>query len=541
MDNDQLVTIIAGLDSRLRRLENKLYGADGPVVHETRETPQIATPRPRVQKAPSDSTNLLGILGVGCLVVAMILLIKFSIDSGWLNPYRQLLLAALFGGSLVAVPFLVKSDDRTYVSLLPSAGIVILHLTLYGGVFYHRIVDPVVGLWSVWAIGALSLWLLTTFKEDIFAIFAIAGTYLGSFLLKDSFADFWTLTIHLLVWDLVFAGMAIKLKNRSLISLAAYFSLGLVVFLASALPEINLSLAKQIAILQLAQILVFAIFTSIYSVKHKIILTEREAWMLFPVFMFFYGQEFYFINLIGQNYATGFSLFFAGTILLIYNMARKKIGREHLESSGAVLTFVAVMILHSVYFVMLGDLARLYFGLGLMGVLFYFREQMKSTTMMGTLALSIFVIGFSTMLILIRTGDLSLNQTIVFGFIYGVAFFAGFKKSKNVFLLSVANISIIFAICRLKDLIGEIWIGPLCVAYAFACLLMALKWSDKLLARAALPVIVFAIGRFWAFNFSNLSPLERIISLIVMGGLIYAGGLVYRKIPNMQSHSKLSN
>ena len=104
--------------------------------------------------------------------------------------------------------------------------------------------------------------------------------------------------------------------------------------------------------------------------------------------------------------------------------------------------------------------------------------------------------------------------------------------------MTVANILVVVSICRLKDVIGEIWVGPLCVAYAFGCLIMAFKGSDKVLAQASLPVVVFAIGRFVFFNFSNLSPLERIISLLVMGALIYAGGYVYRKIPDAVKTSR---
>jgi uncharacterized membrane protein len=541
MDQDQLTdlkTIIAGLDSRLRRIENKLYAPEEPParVEHVAHVRVAPTPRPRpaYKKESSEPTNLLGILGVGCLIVAMILLIKFSVDSGWLTPYRQLLLAALFGGSLISIPFFVDSKDKTYISLLPSAGIVILHLTVYGAVFFHQVVEPVTGLYLVWAVGALSLWLLSIFNEDIFAIFAIAGTYLGSYLLKDNFADLTAIAFPIIVWDIIFAAFAVKLKNRSLISIAAYFSLGLVVFFSFSMGQVSVIQAQQIATIQLIQIMIFAVSTGVFSVVNKSILREHDAMMLFPVFLFFYGQEFYFIDLINPTYATIFSLAFAATILAIYGIARSRLGKEHLESSGVVLTLVSVMFFHSVYFVSLGVVGQLIFGLALMAVLGLLGKTLQGPAMLGPKLLSFLVIGHAIMLVVTGPGELSATSLLVFGFLYGALFFTGYQTTKNNILMTVANILVVVSICRLKDVIGEIWVGPLCVAYAFGCLIMALKGSDKVLAQASLPVVVFAIGRFVFFNFSNLSPLERIISLLVMGALIYAGGYVYRKIPSAE-------
>lgn len=539
MDQDQLSefrTIVAGLDSRLRRLENKLYGSDEvvtPAPHAaTTPRPRIVTPPSEREKRQSEPTNLLGILGVGCLIVAMILLIKFSIDSGWLNPHRQVLLAAVFGASLISIPFFIGSNDKSYVSLLPSAGIVVLHLTIYGSIFLHHIIDPVMGLWLIWAVGMLSLWLLSTFNEDIFAIFAIAGTYAGSYLLKDSFVDVSKVAVHIILWDLVFATFAIKLRNRSLISIAAYFSLGLVVFFAFSMDTLTVDAARQIATIQLIQILIFAVATGVYSVSNKLILREREAWMLFPVFIFFYGQEFYFLNWINATYATLFSLAFAVVILGIYGLARMRLGKAHLESSSAVLTFVSVMVFHSVYFVMLDDLGKLFFGLFVILNFAFFKEAINSPAMVGTKVLSLLIAGYSMMLILANPGTFTDAQGLMLGLAYATALLGGYKASKNIILVSVANVMVVVAICRLGTIIGESWVGPICVAYGFGCLIVALKDSDKLLARAALPVMVFAIGRFLIFNFGSLAPGPRIVSLLVMGALIYGGGFVYRKIPS---------
>ncbi len=549
MDENQLSefkTIIAGLDSRLTRLESKLSPKNQPELPSTPTPPMpkdgslaqasmnIPTTREKPKPRPKqeEPSNLLGIVGVGCLMVAMILLIKFSVDSGWLTPFRQLVIAALFGGTLIALPFYIKSGDAGYIAQLPAAGIVVLHLTVYGSIFYHQLIDPMVGIWLVWAVGILSLWLLNKFKEDIFAILAIAGTYAGSYILRDYFSDFSAIAFHLIVWDIIFATFGIKLKNRTIICVAAYFSLGIGVLFALSGGSLSSERAQQLAIIQFFQIMVFAIATAIYSVRNKTILSETEAWQLIPVFLFFYGQEFYLLDLINPNFATIFSLAFATAILVIYWMARTRLGKEHLESSSAVLTLISIMFFHSIYFVKLGDVGKLFFGLGLMILLGLLNKIVTSRAMKGTLALSILLIGYSAFIIFKNPEGMPGNYILGFGFAYGVAMLIGYKFTPTQFLITAANVMIVLSIVRLKDLIGETWIGPLCVAYAFGCLIMALSKTDKALASAALPVIFFAIGRFVFFNFSNLSPLERIISLVAMGGMIYAGGFIYRRIPN---------
>ena len=535
MNQDQyseLKEMMHSLADRIEDVEKQLQLAKPRQV-----TPYIApTKKAPVAKAPVEKakpSNILGIVGVACFILAMILLIKFSIDSGWLNPARQLLLAALFGGSLIAIPHYFEFKDKAYISLLPAAGVVVLHLTIYGAIFFHQILSPSFGIWPVSAVGVLSLWLLKKNNEVIYALLAIAGTYLGSFILKESFSDLSAFALHLIAWDLAFVTFGILLKNRALISITAYFSLGLVAILALNSPLHQLDeVCLQFAVLQLIQILIIAYATATYSIKNKSGLSEDDAWQLFPVFLFFYGQEFYLIDLINPSWATIFSLSFAAVIFAIYWNARRRLGKDHLESSSSVLTFITIMIFHSLYFVTFDFTGKMLFGIGLMMVMGLFSDGFKKSSMKGVSTLSMLVISCSMIFLLFNTENAPDGSLVGFGLIYGVMLLAGYKASSLSLLPALANVMIVTAICRLDHFIAEIWIGPLCVGYAFLNLIIALKGQDKALGKASFPVIFFAIGRFLFLNFSDLSQGERIISLIIMGALIYAGGFVYRQIPD---------
>jgi uncharacterized membrane protein len=491
---------------------------------------QPIRPHPRRSAARMKETeqpvNLLGLVGVGCIIIAVILLIKFSIDSGWLNPLRQVFLAGLFGGSLIAAPFIFKNKD-SYLSQLPATGVVVLHLSIYGAIFYHHLLSPSIGIWMVWGVGLISLRLLETFKHDVFALLSIAGVYLGSFILKDNFHELTTVAVHFLVWDMIFAGYSIKLKNRSLITIAAYFSLAIMTLMSFK----GMESTGEAVIIQLCQILIFSLGTALYTTKNKLILSESESWQLFPVYLFFYGIEFHLLSKLNPAYATFFSLGFGVLVLALYLFAKNRSGKAHLNSSPAVLSLVAIMFFHSIYFVKLTDQGRIIFSLVLLVFLGLIEQRLRDERFKPLSFIFLIVVGYSFMLLLANPSNLEHSFIITMGGIYAAIMLVGYRISRQAILLPFANLMIVVAISRLSHFIGEMSVGPLLVGYGFLSLFFAYLRADKLLGQAALPVIFFAIGRFFYFNFSQLTQGERIISLIIMGALIYAGGFFYKSIP----------
>lgn len=389
----ELEQLILKLDARLSRLEGQLSPKSTPVS----APPPIPRKLEAKARAPS---NLLGIVGVACLVLAMILLIKFSIDSGWLTPMRQLILATLFGSSLVAAPFVLKMSDREYLSLLPAGGVVILHLTNYGGIFYHGIISPLTGIFLVWGIGLLSLWLLTRFRHDAYGFLAIAGTYIGSAFLKTSFPSLVPMALNILIWDIIFTVFAIQLKNRNLISIAAYFSLGVVALFQLDPSGGGQDLAPSFALIQFLQILVYSLGTAYYSVINQKPMTEKEAWQLFPVYLFFYGLEFHILDSINPLMATIFSITFSLILLGLYFYARKDAKDESLASTDSLSTLVGLILLHSIYIVNINDLGKIIFGLVPLALIGFYGKRLKSLNLGGLQILSYFILGYSTLLLI---------------------------------------------------------------------------------------------------------------------------------------------
>ena len=420
----ELELLIGRLDTRLTRLERQL-GVKEPQQQPKARTVEVPPPTPDISSAPKVYSNLLGIVGVACLILAMILLIKFSIDSGWLTPLRQLLLATLFGASLIGAPLVLKVSDKAYLSLLPAGGVVILHLTNYGAIFYHQLMNPILGIIAVWGIGFLSIWLLNKFRHDVYGILAISGTYLGSALVKLSFSSILPIALNILAWDIIFTVLAVHLKNRLFICITAYFALG-VVAIYHGIDSATLG-DGACAVIQFLQILVFTLGTAWYSIRNKETLTVKESWQLFPVYLFFYGLEFSLLDAINPLYATIFSIAFSIILLGVYYFTRKRTTQNQFESSHAIFTLSGVMLLHSVYLVNLNDLGKMIFGLIPLVLIGLYGKRLKEERFYGPLGLCLLVLGFSTILVVFNPSKLFSAGIISLGMIYGASVFYGYK------------------------------------------------------------------------------------------------------------------
>jgi len=476
------------------------------------------------------SRNFLGMVGVACILLASLLLIKFTIDSGWLTPFRQLVLAGLFGTSLIAVPFFVNFADKKYISQMPAMGVIVLNLVVYGAVFYHKMMGPFVGLICISAIGFLSLWLLQKIEEDLYAALSIVGTYLGAFLLSSAFKKIYTLGAFLTVWDITFVLYAINLQRRQMIAIAGYLALGLVGMWGIAATKGEL---YQIISIQIIQFLIFANGTSMYSTINKQTLTSKETWKFFPIVIFFYGQLYYFFDRIQHSYATVFAVAFAAFLFAIYKYAQKKLD-QNLESRDMVYTSITLIFAHAIYIAEFNDMARMVTILVFLGAFTFLKDKFEKSTLPRGAKITIgilILLGYISVLFEEHRMD-ALSLMIyggAFGFI-GLILRGKLEGSKSALVMYMAHAQMVTCIWRLKEYIPDVYIAPLWILYAFGILVWAVKCSDELLAKGAIPLVVVGLGRFMLFQFWDLATLQKIVSLFVMGGLIFAGGYLYRKV-----------
>ena len=123
-------------------------------------------------------------------------------------------MAALFGAVLIVIPFLKRFDNLAYISQLPAVGIVVLNLTVMGGVFFHDVINPSAAILLVSAIGILAMTLVYIFNFETYAVLSIFGTYFGALALKSGFPSKLAFVGFIMIWNFVYCYFAILLKRR---------------------------------------------------------------------------------------------------------------------------------------------------------------------------------------------------------------------------------------------------------------------------------------------------------------------------------------
>ncbi|MCM2265331.1 MAG: DUF2339 domain-containing protein, partial [Desulfuromonadales bacterium] len=193
---DEVTAKLAAIEQRLLRLEARLDHLDAETGGQERVAEAMkfsfeeipARPAPaRRWTAPAPKpfpvTELLGWGGVAALVLAAAYLVKLGVDLGWLTPSRQVLLAALGGLVLIGTGVALRRADRQYASLLPAGGVAILFLASYGAHLFYRLIPFGAALAAVILICLVSLWLCHHFQSELYAFFAVAGSYSAPLLL----------------------------------------------------------------------------------------------------------------------------------------------------------------------------------------------------------------------------------------------------------------------------------------------------------------------------------------------------------------------
>ena len=419
-------TRISAIESKLDYLTSKLDSD----IQTQNTAPQINVNTPSDLIAESKKTTtikkpitvgkFLGYAGAGCLILAIILLAQLSINSGWLTPQRELVISALFGMSLIALPFIKKFKDTNYISQLPAVGIVVFHLTVMGAVYFHKLMDPSAGILFISAIGIISLALLYQFEYESYAVISIVGTYFGAIALYSGFQNRLAFVVFLIVWNIIYCMFAIHLKKRAIILLVSYLALGLVAFEVIRVDPSNVGYLKAAGV-QAIQFIIFLIAVIIYSVKNKMPLKQNEAWLFFPLVLFFYFIEYNFIGRVGENYATAMAVAFSAILLSLYKYARNRAGEESLDSSEILYTVLATIFAHSIFFSLLDGREQVLTGFLMVIIIALFHKKISGVKRFRGAALIIgLVVGYATLQVFIGEKDLTTNFMIVMGALFAL-------------------------------------------------------------------------------------------------------------------------
>ncbi len=546
---NKLDRVINDIDYRLTRIEEHLG-----ISHEIKEFAEKTnnlnkklSSNENIQKTKSssfkfDSSSVLALVGISFVILAGVFFIKNSIESGWLTPSLQIILAAATGISFFFLPQFFPRAEQEYGAILAGAGTTILHLTWLGAFFYHKVMSAHSALICASLVGILSL--LAKFKSGnrIYVLIAMAGTYLSAPLIGYDYNNIKILSIFLIIWNISFSLTSIIFKRRDILFFASYFAVFTVILLSGD-PKVDYNYIELLS-LQLIQFLIFASAMFYFSFNHKQNLSSDEGVAILPLLLLFYISVSFLVSRINPAIAPWIGMVIGLVVLGVYFFAKKSLSDE-LKSAAALTTFSSITFVHSFYFQLLDIAYRPIVGL-IIGVfvLFGLQKSIKSKKYLlwplGIL-FSTFIYGAITTMIAFKSSYNNFGYNLIYGLVVLGAIIILTSKneiksklsSEVILFYGFAHLEIMLGLYRLSEKLS--WSGALFVTitwgfYAIIILLLSYWKRDKILGNSALVILLAVSLKAFFYDLRETGSLIRIVCLFAEGLLIYFCGWIFKKM-----------
>lgn len=535
MSPEEVEQRFQGIEKRLAFIES-LIPPDAKPVARPAPPPRpaaAAAPPPVAGDRPSLVTSFLGWGGAVALVMAAAYLIRLAIESGWLTPMRQVAFAVLFGLVLIAMGFILRTVNRQYAGLLPAGGVAILFLSIYGAHLFYGFIQATPAAVAVVSVCLISLWLCRAFESDLYALFAVAGSYSAPFLISGA-PSVTDLVIYFSAWSVVFSVFSIWHGRRLIYLLALYLALiGFDFIFRSRAPDAWIAAI----VFQMVQFAIFGIATVVYSIRNQSPLDTGSAWAHLPALLIFYFLQYALLNRhlpeLAPWIAAGSALVVAG----LYGAARAVL-RQPLPGGEFLLwAYIALVLFHAGYlesvphrwapwvaFIVVPVIAVATLRLG----------SAKGASWPIWLAVGL-MFAINYLRIVFNTDLQPVPGRSWLAVVYALQLYLGYAlirgrdtlKGVGTLLLYAGHISAMAAALHFlgERIIESVAWGVL----ALACLGLSLWQRDRVLGQSSLLVFGATAVKVLLYDLGGASPLTRIISLVILGVTFYIGGLLYQR------------
>lgn len=532
---------LALIEARISRIESKLalpkMSAESDpakpvkVVKPAETIADTATPEPH----NSSITTLLGWSGAAALVLAAVYLIRLALDSGWLTPERQIGLAVVGGLTLIGAGLALRHANRQYASLLPAGGIVTLFLAVYGAHMYYGLISPPLATAGVVVVCALSLWLCRVFASELYALFAVVGSYAAPFLIDNVLVDIIDLAIYFSAWSMVFSLYSVWIGRRLIYLLALYFAL-----IGFDLIQRDSMQTEWLAavVFQTLQFVIFGIAAAAFSIRRNEPMTSEVAAAHLPALLIFYFLQYALLKEHLPQYAPWIALATAAVLAGLYFVSQHML-RQPLPGGRFLLSaYVALVLFHAGYLESVPDEWAPWVAFVLVPAVAWFSVTRTSGQGVGwPVWLGVGIIGAVNYLRIVS--DIDTEQipagdalAILYALECYVAYWFVQRRHalQNLYipLLYAGHVSAMAAAVHLLDdrLATSLAWGLL----AIGCLALAIRWRERILGQSSLLIFAASAGKVLLYDLHRSAPLIRIGILLVLGLSLYAGGWLYQRM-----------
>jgi uncharacterized membrane protein len=508
-------------------------------------TPPIAVEAAasRHEKA-SPVTTILGWAGATALVLASIYLVVLAIDAGWLTPVRQLMLAMLGGFVCIGIGLLLRNKDMHYASLLPAGGIVILFLSMYGAHNYYHLIGTTFATSGIIVICLFSLWLNRLFLSELYALFAVVGSYTAPVLLGGSSYSIADLIVYFACWSILFSIFSIWTGKRNVYILAMY--LALVIFdlkWNDSIPDTWI----EALVFQTVHFLIFVVAASVFSIRIAP-MSQESAVRHIPALALFYFVQYHILVKHVPGLAPWIAIASAAVLLASYFVVYRALAENLAGGRMLLSSYVALVLVHAGYIESVPAHWAPWVGLVVIpavGAYAVLRRDMKApgTPLWVAVAL-IFIANYFKLFpgysMLSATQEVPAHDLLALFYaaeLYLAYYFSrktAEMKDIGVIALYAGHVAIMAWAMQIFDsrfIVSLIW-GVL----ALGCLLLSLQRRDKILGQSSLLVFSASALKALLYDIALAAPLIRIGSLLVLGVSLYLGGWLYKKVSSLEGH-----
>lgn len=485
---------------------------------------------------PPLATQLLGWGGATALVLAAAYIIKLALVSGWLTPVRQIGIAVVAALFMIGLGLKLRHHDRSYASLLPAGGITILFIATYGAHLYYGLIGQSQALAAVTLICLLSLWLCQVFQSTLYVLFAVTGAYSVPFLMRSLMLDITDLAIYYTCWSVLFSVFALRVRSRAIYLLALYMAM-----IGFDLTWHTASYAEQWLSAFLFQIVLLVIFGSaaaIYTVKNNSPLKQDVAVAHLPALLIFYFLQYSLLERNIPDAAPWIAVASAAFIGVCYGLA-SLFSKQDLAGGRMLLqAYVALVLFHAGYLESVSHEWAPWVAFILLPIAAGYGVLRNNMSAPGVFIWLAVVIIFMLNYLRIVAG-IDRQTTIAVDWLsimYALELYAGYywsRKSEQArsmwpLLLVGGHLAAIAAAVHIFD--NRVMVSLAWGMLALTCLLLALKYKDKLLGKSSLLIFAISAAKVLIYDLSSSAPLIRIGTLLVVGCSLYLGGWLYKKI-----------
>jgi hypothetical protein len=432
--------------------------------------------------------------------------------------------------------------DRLYAAYLPAVGVGILYLTVYAGHLLYELIPTTVAFVAIGGISLLAIWLGRHFENSVYTVIAAVGVYLTPLLIRVEQADLITIVIYFSAWSLLFSFLALQ-EGRRLTYLVALY-LALLCFDATW----RLAGSEQWAIAatyQLAQFLIFVITAAVFSVRHQRPMQDSDAVSHGLPLLYFYAIEYALLRQHAPEIVAPAGLASVVVVVVAYWIARSRIADETGRSgaAGLVSTYGSLVTAHMVY----GELLpERYFAWGalllpvLIGVIG--RISGWSAAIRGPILFVSGLVFVSGFLQAIVAGPAKSGNPTALLLLYAAALYASYfllrqdagPRGLSPIVLYLGHLAAMVASLRWFD--SGLAISATWAVLAVALLFLALQLKDRHIGQSSLFIFTASALKVLLFDLADSGSTVRILSLIILGASLYAGGWLYQGLAAHQGH-----